>query len=256
MNASIVPISALKDNYIWAIINNETKEAWIVDPGESKPVHEFLQQQHLILKGILITHHHWDHTNGIADLKKIYDVPVYSSAKKIAGTTHLVSANEELHITDFPFRCTVMGIPGHTLEHIAYHADGNLFCGDTLFAAGCGRIFEGTPLQMYTSLQSLVNLSPATNIYCGHEYTLNNLYFAKNVEPNNPQIDVRIETVREKRNKLLASLPATMQAEKETNPFLRCDEPALIEAVSAHSGRILKNALEVFTELRKWKDNF
>jgi hydroxyacylglutathione hydrolase len=253
---TILPVPTLKDNYVWVMIDADHHTALVIDPGEAKPVIAFLKQQHLTLIGILITHHHWDHTNGIAELKNNDDVPVYGSEnEKVMTITQLVREPDKVSLPNFP-TFHVMAIPGHTLLHIAYYAKGLLFCGDTLFAAGCGRLFEGTALQMYTTLQKIASLPDETRIYCAHEYTLDNLRFAATVEPGNQQIAERFHQVSELRKQHLPSLPSVLSIEKETNPFLRCDSPELIANVEKYAGQKLNKPVDVFTWLRKWKDNF
>lgn len=255
MLMQIIPIPSLKDNYIWAIIENT--QAIIVDPGEATPVLTFLKQQKLSLLAILITHHHWDHTNGIADILKEYPVPVYGPAhENIPDMTHPLTATTALRIAGFPHNITVFDIPGHTSQHIAYYIQDALFCGDTLFAAGCGRLFEGTANEMMASLQTITALPDNTRLYCAHEYTLNNLRFAQHVEPDNQQITMRIQHVAELRRNHLPSLPSTISEEKATNPFLRCDSKELKKNVEKHVGINLNDTLAVFTALRKWKDGY
>lgn len=251
----IVPIPVLKDNYVWTLIDN--KNAVIVDPGEAAPVIDFIHKNQLSLKGILITHHHWDHTNGMPELKKRYQVPVYAPASEnIAETTVAVHENDVVSIEGFPVQLNVISIPCHTSGHIAYYAPGILFSGDTLFAAGCGRLFEGDAKQMYASLKKLAALPDDTKIYCGHEYTLNNLRFAETVEPGNLKIAERKQRVSALREKNIASLPSTLAEEKETNPFLRCEVSEVASQVQKHAGKKLNNAIDVFAELRLWKDHF
>ena len=250
----IHPITAFNDNYIWALI--DSNHAIIVDPGDAQPVIEFLDKHQYQLSEILITHHHWDHTNGVEALRKKYGAPVFAPAKE--NIPHATPVNENYHIIrihSFP-EIKILDIPGHTLGHIAYLIEEALFCGDTLFAAGCGRLFEGTAAQMYASLQKLANLPEATKIYCGHEYTLNNLNFAKIVEPNNQDIVQRIEKVKQMRDRDQPSLPSTISAEKTTNPFLRCHHESVRQSVEKHVGQALNNPLEVFTFLRQWKDKW
>jgi hydroxyacylglutathione hydrolase len=248
-------ISTLKDNYVWVIIN-EANHAIIIDPGEAVPVITFLRQHQLQLTAILITHHHWDHTNGIAEIVREFPAPVYGPAhENIPEMTHAVSEKTPIHIPHFP-DITALEIPGHTSGHLAYDIQGNLFCGDTLFAAGCGRLFEGSPEQMAASLQKIMSLPDNTKIYCAHEYTQNNLRFAQTVEPNNKAIAERIKHVAEMRKQNLPSLPSTLKEEKETNPFLRCDAPEVKASVEKHAGHALNNKIAVFAVLRKWKDEF
>lgn len=253
---TIHPIPALKDNYIWAITDSDHQQTVIVDPGEAKAVEDFLREQHLTLKAILITHHHWDHMNGVMELKNHYHVPVIAPNENIPGATRRVSENDVVTIPNFPLHLKVFEIPGHTLGHVAYYTPSMLFCGDTLFSSGCGRIFEGTPVQMYASLLKITALPNATQIYCAHEYTLNNLRFAETVEPGNKKIAERIKTVSAMRDNHQPSLPSTLSDEKETNPFLRCDSPEIIANVERYANQSLSNPIAVFTWLRKWKDTF
>jgi len=250
MDIHVIAIPVLTDNYVWAMINTLKRCALIVDPGESEPVIEYLEKNELSLSGILITHHHWDHTAGIPHLVSHYNAPVYRYPK--APNLH---PNATVSIAFFP-TFQLMAIPGHTLDHIAYYAEPRLFCGDTLFSAGCGRVFEGTAEELYTSLQSIAALPNDTWIYCAHEYTLANLRFAQHVEPQNPHIADRIKEVMQYRNANKPSLPSRLSIEKATNPFLRCDIPQIIQQVEQHTKRSLKNPIEVFSELRKWKNNF
>lgn len=253
----IHPIPILQDNYVWTLIDDNKKQAVIVDPGESAPVEDFLLQNQLTLRAILITHHHLDHTNGILSLVEKNAVPVFAPAtENIMGKTHPVQAGDKINIPDFPLHLTVLAIPGHTLGHVAYYESPMLFCGDTLFASGCGRIFEGTPEQMYASLQQLAALPLDTKVYCAHEYTLNNLLFAKTAEPNNQEIIKRLAIVKALREKDQPTLPSLLADEKATNPFLRCDSPELIAQVTNQAGKSLENPAQVFAELRKWKDHF
>ncbi|RDI44578.1 hydroxyacylglutathione hydrolase [Aquicella lusitana] len=254
---TIHPIPTLKDNYVWALIDQHQRHVLIVDPGEAAPVIHYITQHHLLPVGILVTHHHWDHTNGIVELSNLYSVPVYGPAKEtIRGVTHKVQEKDEIIIDHFPLTLQVVDIPGHTLGHIAYYAQDSVFCGDTLFAAGCGRLFEGTPEMLYASLQKIAALPDTTKIYCAHEYTLANLRFAEAVEPDNQKIYERLEHVKHLRAKDLPTLPCALAEEKATNPFLRCDVPEIITSAEKHDGSSLKNPVAVFTSLRRWKDNF
>lgn len=256
-NIKVIPIPALKDNYIWALLDQHANHALIVDPGEAEPVLAWLKQQRAGLAGILITHHHWDHTAGAAALKQAYRAPVLGpEADHISELTAYVHEKDQARVNGFPLAFQIMDIPGHTLGHIAYYTENMLFCGDTLFAAGCGRIFEGTPAQMYASLQKIAALPETTMIYCAHEYTLNNLRFAEQVEPGNPKIAQRLKEVSALRNNHQPTLPSLLRDEKATNPFLRCDSEEVRETVSRHTGKLLKNNIEIFAALRAWKDNF
>lgn len=253
----INPISALKDNYIWAIVNIQQQSALIVDPGEAAPVLNYLKNNHLRLDGILITHHHWDHVNGAASIIAQHPAPVFGSEIcQYSGLTQRVTEKTPLKVNEHFPSFNIIKIPGHTLDHIAYFTQEALFCGDTLFTAGCGRLFEGTAEQMYSSLQKLAALPEQTPIYCGHEYTLSNLQFAQAVEPNNPQILERIQQVNQLRKQGLPTVPATLLEEKQTNPFLRCQSTELIQQVEKQVKRQLNTPIEVFKELREWKNNF
>lgn len=257
MTIRVEPILAFKDNYIWCLIDEETNHCIIIDPGESKSVLVFLKRLNLSLDAIFITHHHWDHTNGIKGILNTYTVPVYGPAtEKIMGVTHPVDEGDIIQLANWPMAFNILAIPGHTLGHVAYYGDGLLFCGDTLFSAGCGRLFEGTADQMLESLNKLRSLPDETKIYCGHEYTLNNLQFAQTVEPNNLHIKERLEKVRELRQKNLPSLPAVLANERLTNPFLRSDNPEIALKIEKHRGKRLNSRVEVFAYLRQWKNNF
>jgi len=252
---NIVPIPALKDNYIWLIIDSASSGCWIIDPGDAKPVLHALQTQSLHPMGILLTHHHADHTAGVKELLKNHTMPVFGSTQEtIPSVTHLLNGEENIRIANREFK--VLAIPGHTHGHLAYYSEGLLFCGDTLFTGGCGRVFEGTMAQMYTSLQRLAALPAATNIYCGHEYTAANLVFAKVVEPENRDLQQRIQDTHQLRERGLPTVPSTLALEKATNPFLRCGEMAVKEAAERYYGQRLDTPEAVFGALREWKNGF
>ncbi|WP_250464032.1 hydroxyacylglutathione hydrolase [Microbulbifer litoralis] len=255
---TISPIPAFNDNYIWHL--QRGGEHWVVDPGDAAPVVEALDGKPL--DGILITHHHADHTGGIAALCKRYDCPVYGPGS-IDGVTHPIAAGDSLSVLGMPTE--VIDVPGHTLDHLALllrePAEGSgahihLFCGDTLFAAGCGRLFEGTPAQMYASLGKLSALPPETRVYCAHEYTLANLKFAAAAEPGNNAVHNRIAEVEALRADNRPSLPSTVGEELATNPFLRCHVPAVARRAAECAGKENSDEVEVFASLRRWKDNF
>ncbi len=251
----IFPIPAFDDNYIWAIHN--THELVVVDPGEAEPVLDFLKKEKLQLTAILITHHHGDHIGGNRELLKHFDIPVYGPAhEKISTVTHPLEEGEEVFLPQLPLKLQVMNIPGHTAGHIAYYGANHLFCGDTLFGCGCGRLFEGTPEQMHISLQKLAQLPDETEIYCAHEYTLANIRFAKAVEPLNSDIIRRFEHDQHLRNQGKPTLPSTISMEKLTNPFLRCTEPAVIAAASTYKKATIPDTVSVFAAIREWKNNF
>jgi hydroxyacylglutathione hydrolase len=247
---TIYPIKAFHDNYIWCLVKNS--DCLIVDPGEASPVTQFLQKNKLNLKAILATHHHFDHTNGITELVQTKSVPVYGSAQ-IPEVTHVVHDEEIIHPLEIPFK--VLTIPAHTLEHVAYYSDGVAFTGDTLFTAGCGKIFEGNAEQMYESLNKLKHLPTDTLIYCGHEYTLNNLRFAHLVEPNNQAIQERIEITKQLIKEGQPAVPAPLKLELETNPFLRCNQKEVIIAASDYAQKSLTDPVEILFTLREWKNS-
>lgn len=253
---SILPIPAFKDNYIWVILSNEIKKAIVVDPGEALPVKLWLEKNDYELAAILITHHHFDHTNGISALLSNYDVSVYGPENEtINGKTDHVRNKSLIELSGFP-PIQVIAIPGHTLGHVAYLIENHLFCGDTLFSAGCGRIFEGTPPQMYQSLQTLMTLPDDTLIYCGHEYTVANCRYAQVVEPNNQDIKDYLQQAISLRENERPTLPSSLALEKKVNPFLRCHLDDIKSNVAKHVNADLPDDLAVFARLREWKNQF
>ncbi len=245
-------IPAFKDNYIWLLTRG--KQACVVDPGDAAPVVARLEAGGLQLVQILVTHHHADHQGGIGELVSRYAPTVHApAAESITGTTHPLSGGESIEVLGEPF--AVMAVPGHTLGHLAYYGKGSLFCGDTLFGAGCGRLFEGTPAQMSASLARIAALPEATRIYCAHEYTQMNLGFALAVEPENPALIARVEAVAALRAAGQASVPSTLGEEKATNPFLRCEQPAVIAAALAHAA-VDVGPEAVFAAIRAWRNVF
>lgn len=250
------PIPALVDNYIWLLQESRlSSQVYSVDPGEAHALLHYLEQHQLTLNGILLTHHHRDHTGAVPELLKRMDVPVYGY-NTIEYVTHPVHDNDILNLPNLDCPLTALAIPGHTLDHIAYYGGNALFSGDTLFAGGCGRVFEGTNAQMLSSLNRLKALPDTTRIYCGHEYTLKNLQFALTVEPNNSAIKEQIKWVSLRLEEQQCSLPSTITIEKLTNPFLRCTEPTVIAAATEHAQKNLSSELEIFSELRAWKNHF
>jgi hydroxyacylglutathione hydrolase len=255
----IVPIPAFADNYIWALLRDE--HCVVVDPGDAAPVFAFLAGRNVTLDAILITHHHADHVGGVAALTTRWPVPVYGpAAENIMGVTHALRENDHVALPNFvdePFR--VMEVPGHTSGHIAYVSGDILFCGDTLFAAGCGRLFEGTAQQLHTSLMRLAALPEATRVFCTHEYTLSNLRFALAVDGENNALVERSFFEQERRSRDLPTLPSSIGLERATNPFLRCAEPALVASARGHVHALvsdLSDATAVFSVLRQWKNDF
>jgi len=259
---SVLPIPAFNDNYLWLIHNG--KYAAVVDPGDAKPVLAALDMHRLSLVAILLTHHHADHVGGVEKLLQHintadFQLPVYGPrSENIAGVTDPLAEGDQAHIAQLPLTCQVIDVPGHTSGHIAYFASEQnwLFCGDTLFAGGCGRLFEGTPAQMVSSLGKLSALPDSALVYCAHEYTLGNLRFALAAEPGNLALRTRIAGAQEMRAKNLPTVPSTIALEKATNPFLRYREPAIVEGLLA-SGRILDSEpVATFAALREWKNEF
>jgi len=252
---SIIPIPAFADNYIWSL--REGGHVAVVDPGDAAPVIAYLDREHLDLCAILATHHHGDHVGGIADLVARWQVPVYGPAHElIPRRTQALGEGDSIVVPRLGLALSVHDIPGHTSGHIAFVGGGKLFCGDTLFAAGCGRLFEGTPSQMLASLDKLAALPPATEVYCGHEYTMSNLRFAAAVEPASAAVQQRQDREQAKRTQGLPTLPSMISEELVTNPFLRVREPVVRAAVERHAGRALDSAVAVFAELRAWKNSF
>ena len=255
----VTPILAFTDNYIWLISNPDTKEVWVVDPGDAQPVLDKLASTGETLAGILVTHHHLDHTGGIAALLEHKNVPVIGPHNdNIPTLTQQVKEGDSVDAAGHSFK--VIEIPGHTLDHIAFVYDNAeksaVFCGDTLFAGGCGRVFEGTAEQMHDSLNKLAALHKDTMVYCAHEYTQSNLYFAREVSPDDQGIRDRLSRTATKRRHKRPTVPTPLFIEMETNPFLRCGEEGIKASIEAHSGKNISSTTEVFAEMREWKNNF
>lgn len=254
----ITPVKAFSDNYLWLFRQSGSSLACVVDPGDASPVLEALAAQKLELCAILLTHHHADHIGGVNELLSHFDVPVYGpESKAIPQVSHPMHEGDTVRVCETDFR--VLEIPGHTLDHIAYFAQAPgdsqapvLFCGDTLFAAGCGRIFEGTAPMMYDSLQKLAALDERTEVYCAHEYTLGNLAFAVSVTPKDEAVNARMKVEENKRKQNLPTLPSTIARERETNPFLRCDQKDFRLSLQGEN----REPVALFAELRSGKDNF
>jgi hydroxyacylglutathione hydrolase len=252
----VSPIPAFTDNYIWLI--HDGTHAVVVDPGDALPVLAALEAHRLSLVAILLTHHHADHVGGVPSLLQRFNVPVFGpSTEAIKNITVPLGEGDRPFIPELDLALSVLDVPGHTRGHIAYFvADREwLFCGDTLFAAGCGRLFEGTAEQMIASLNKFAALPDETQVYCAHEYTLSNLRFAKDAEPMNDAIDARIRTEQARRDRGEPTVPSTIGLEKRTNPFLRYREPAVVENLIS-AGRIAQpEPLAAFSALREWKNN-
>lgn len=253
----IIPIPAFKDNYIWLCVNPHSKTAIVVDPGEADPVLQLLEDEALRLIGILISHHHWDHTGGIPTLVQKTQAAVYGGAKEpIPGLSHPLKEGDSLVFKEMDLSFKILDIPGHTLGHIAYYNENAVFTGDTLFTGGCGKLFEGTAEQMLDSLNKIKALPGPTPVYCGHEYTLSNLSFAKVVEPGNSAIDRRLKAVEDLRARGLPSVPSPLALELETNPFLRTDQESVIKAIEQHFNTRFSSKAQIFLAIRQWKDHF
>ncbi len=245
-------IPAFKDNYIWLLTRGS--RACVVDPGDAAPVVNRLETAGLTLESILITHHHADHQGGVAELVRRWQPEVYApAAESITGCNRPLAGGERIEILGTTIE--VMAVPGHTSGHLAYYLSGALFCGDTLFGAGCGRLFEGTPAQMSASLDAIGALPDETLIYCAHEYTEMNLRFAVAVEPESIALQRRVSRVAELRAAGLPSVPSTLAEEKATNPFLRCRESAVVAAALQHAA-VDSTKTAIFAALRAWRNNF
>lgn len=252
----ISALPAFTDNYIWLLQDHRTQRCVVVDPGDAAPVLAWLDAHPgWVLSDILITHHHHDHVGGVERLKQASGATVYGPASEnIPARGVALKDNDSVSVLGWDF--DVYAVPGHTLGHIAYYHHGLLFCGDTLFAAGCGRLFEGTPEQMHHSLSRLAALPEDTLVYCTHEYTLSNLKFAAAVEPGNADIAARLEKVTRQRQNGVMTLPSTLALEKLTNPFLRTTETLVTQKVDERDGAQNRAPSEVFAALRAWKDTF
>jgi hydroxyacylglutathione hydrolase len=255
--ATVLHADAFEDNYIWLIRGHGTNHVAIVDPGDAEPVIRVLDAEGLSPVAILCTHHHWDHTGANRELVKRYAIPVYGpQSENIPEITYRLNQGDHVAPDGLGLEFVVLDVPGHTAGHIAYYGHGMLFCGDTLFSGGCGRLFEGTPEEMFDSLSKLAGLPDDTQVYCAHEYTRANLRFALAVEADNPELPRRLAEVERLQREHTPSIPSTIGLERQTNPFLRTAEPGVISAVSNHVGRELNSSVEVFAVLRRWKDGF
>ncbi|PIE42979.1 MAG: hydroxyacylglutathione hydrolase [Gammaproteobacteria bacterium] len=267
---SVKPVSAFSDNYIWMLCNQEVSACIAVDPGDATPVQQFIAANKFDLIAILVTHHHLDHTGGVQTLADHYHAPVYGAKNsKFNGITNQLEDNDRFSIMGANFTC--LTVPGHTLDHIALFVDQTetdsliaeplvskplLFCGDTLFSGGCGRLFEGDAETMLNSLNKLKVLPHQTRVYCGHEYTLGNLAFAQTIEPGNRALADYTALCEQKRQKGLPTLPSDMATELSINPFLRTDQASVIDAAKALEPMTDTSEQRIFAALRKAKDYF
>ncbi|HZP11602.1 MAG TPA: hydroxyacylglutathione hydrolase [Nevskiaceae bacterium] len=263
MMTRVIALPAFVDNYIWMI--ERAGYAAVVDPGDAAPVLRALEAAKLPLAAILITHHHADHVGGIAKIVQAHPVPVFgprAESSTIPGLTQLLVDGDRIEVPKLGLPLSILSVPGHTLGHIAYYAEREgqqpprLFCGDTMFSAGCGRLFEGTAEQLHHSLAKLNGFDADTEIYCTHEYTLSNLAFASAVEPGNADVARHRDDVRALRDRGEPSLPSRLSLERRVNPFLRTGEAAIMRAAAGKLGRPPADAVEVFATLRRWKDGF
>ncbi len=253
----IIQIPLLRDNYAYLLVCEKTKTAAIIDPSEADPVAARIDQEGVTLSAILNTHHHRDHTGGNEGILTRHKTEVYghkSDDGRIFGLTHGVDEGSEVQVGELTGK--VLFIPGHTTGHVAYLFDNNLFCGDTLFTAGCGRLFEGTPEQMHASLKKLMALPDNTKVYCGHEYTESNLRFAMSLEPRNPKLASRFERVQGLRSRGAPTVPSTLEEEKQTNPFLRWDSKEIQASLKSANPQMRLDPVSVFAAVRKMKDSF
>ncbi|WP_280539291.1 hydroxyacylglutathione hydrolase [Chromohalobacter sp. 11-W] len=253
---TVIPIPAFQDNYIWLLRQDASDKVAIVDPGDAQPVIEYLERENLNLVAILVTHHHHDHTGGIETLVKRYGPRVIGPDNSaIPAVEEVVGDDDECRVQGRRFE--VFAVPGHTLDHIAFYAPGTpglLFCGDVMFSAGCGRLFEGSPAQMQRSLERLAALPDDTMVFAGHEYTLANLRFSQAAEPDNPTRDAYLEECEKARRLERPTLPTNIGSERQINPFLRIDQPGLLSAVAEQGNA--DDASSAFATLREWKDRF
>ncbi|MFM8246595.1 MAG: hydroxyacylglutathione hydrolase [Burkholderiaceae bacterium] len=253
----VTAIPAFADNYLWLI--HDQQHAAVVDPGDAAPIETALRSLGLKLNAILLTHHHADHAGGVEELLAQWSVPVYGPAgENIQGVSRPLHEGDRVDLTALGLQLSVLDVPGHTAGHIAYVAAEQhwLFCGDTLFAGGCGRLFEGTPAQMTHSLAKLAALPDNTLVYCAHEYTLSNLRFAVAAEPDNADLASRLAQAQQMRSRGESTVPSTLGLEKRTNPFLRYREPSVLQTMRANGRLNSDDPVAAFAALREWKNSF
>lgn len=252
----VITHPVLSDNYAHFVVCPKTQKLALIDTPDSSVILNFLRQNEFELQCILNTHHHWDHMGGNTDVLQEYDVPVYGGEfdqKRIDGLSQTVKEGDVVSVGHLNFE--VLDVPGHTLGHVAYYGHGALFCGDTIFVGGCGRLFEGTPQQMWESLSKIKALPDDTKIYCAHEYTLQNLEFALTVEPGNKDLQDQLQKAKALRKQGLPTVPSTLADEKRYNPFLRWDSQE-IQTSLKEKGFQVTDGLSVFTAVRALKDQY
>ena len=254
----LTPLPAFDDNYIWVIESPNDSSIAVIDPGDAEVVEHYLTQSNKTLAAILITHHHRDHTGGVEPLKNRYSIPIYGpNESKFPGVTHPQSDGDSIEL--FGKSVSIKAVPAHTLDHIAYLVKGDcpqLFCGDTLFLAGCGRLFEGSADQMQQAMDYFSSLPDNTEVYCTHEYSLANLAFAKAADPSNKEIDQAIAQCEQLRTDNLPTLPSSIGQERLINPYMRTRETALIQSASQFANQTLSAGVETLAALREWKNSF
>ena len=256
---TVTRLPAFDDNYLWMIhgAGSRQSQVAVVDPGDADVIQTALAAHQCSLDAILVTHHHRDHTGGVARLAEIHGCPVYGPAREsIPAITHPLKGGDWVSLPSLGVEFRVIDVPGHTAGHIAYVGHGALFCGDTLFSGGCGRLFEGTAEQMLASLDQLSALDPDTLVYCAHEYTASNIRFALAVEPSNARLIDYARQVDAKRSEGKPTVPSVISLEQAINPFLRSRLPSVYERVWAHAGISHASEVETFRLLREWKNNF
>jgi hydroxyacylglutathione hydrolase len=254
----VTAVPAFDDNYLWLIHSPlSAEQVLVVDPGDAVAVRKTLHLDQLKLSGILITHHHPDHVGGVNDLLEDQPIPVFGPEnERLPGQPRRVKQTEHVRFDDLGLDFEVLEVPGHTAGHIAYVGHGAVFCGDTLFSGGCGRLFEGTPPQMLASLQKLAALPPETKVYCAHEYTMSNLRFAQAVEPENEELATYIEHCRKLRGHSRPTIPSSIGLELRINPFLRTQAETVKRAAERQAGHTLHSESDIFAVLREWKNHF